>query len=113
MLATLVHVFVVLLIRTGAHVFYPLLMLKIPGNRCTNTILIRRFGLPAKFALNFGRLNTIATIVTFSVGNIADKVFVYSSIARNIMELLNNGFYNVDVCCLLYTSDAADDIALV
>ena len=76
-----IHFLVILLVVTAGDVVHPLLVVEIPSDGFLNAFLELQAGLPAKFALQFAAVDSIAQIVAGAVGDIGDEVHVFSFLA--------------------------------
>src|SRR5574344_1259033 len=68
--AILVHVFVIILIVARGHVVEPLLVLEIPLHGLLDALFKLQAWLPTQFALQLGRIDGIARVVSKAVGHI-------------------------------------------
>ena len=97
-----------MLIVTIDDMLPPSLMLEIPLDRLLDAVLELRLRLPAEFRVDLRRVDGVAAIVAFAVGDVLDEVF-------GLAELLEDGLDDVDVGALIVATDIVDlaDAALL
>ena len=112
--------------------FPPVLIVQIPVDRLTNAGVKVVFRLPAKLRLDLGRIDRITAVMTRTILDVTDQAF-------RLVQRFQDGFNNLQVgplivsadvvnltdaslvenqidrltmigYCLLYTSDAADEL---
>ena len=96
-----IHIFIVMLIVTIDDMLPPVLVLKIPLDRLLDAVLELRLRLPAEFRVDLRRVDGVAAVVAFAVGDVLDEVF-------GLAELLEDGLDDVDVGALIVAADVVN-----
>ena len=73
MLSVFVHTFVVLLIIATGDIVHPLLVVEVPTDGLLDTFLELEAGLPPQLLLQLGGVDSIAHVVTKTVGDVGNE----------------------------------------
>ena len=90
--------FVIIAVFAVDYIGPPFLVVKIPLDRLVNSV--REFSLrePTKLTVDLGGVDSVAHIVSLSVGNVGDK-------ALGLAELFADELNDVDICHFVMTAD--------
>ena len=101
-----VHVFVIPLVVAGGDVVHPGLVVEIPTDGALDAFLELQGGLPAQFALELGGVDGIAQVVTGTVGDIGDEVYVCAfGAAEQTVNGMDEDLDYIDVLPLVEATD--------
>ena len=96
-----VHLLIVVLVLTAYDSLPPLAVVEIPMNRLFYAVLKLCFREPTKLSMGFRRVDGIAHIVTFSVGDVCDEAF-------RLAELFTNQLHDVNIAHFVMPADVVD-----
>ena len=105
-LAVFVHIVVVLLVVTGGDVIEPLLVIEVPTDGFLDAFFELERGFPAEFALEFGGVDSIAHIVSGTVGNVRNEVQISSFwTTKQTIHGSDDGLDDVDILPFVESAD--------
>lgn len=106
--ALVVHALVVGLVVAADDAHPPVAVLEVPLDRLLDAVLKFRLRLPAELRVDLRRVNGVAAVVAFAVGDVLDEVF-------GLAKFLEDGLDDVDVGALIVAADVVDlaDAALL
>ena len=93
-----IHLFIIILIFSRNNILPPRLMIQIPTDCLLDAISKFSFRQPAKFCVDFCRIDSVAAVVAFAVFYVGNEAF-------RLAQFLQDKLYNVDVCHFVVTTD--------